>query len=79
MPLGFVQELFAPAVGDGDDGGPDEAGLAELAAQLPHLTAMVAAEVHDAADPTVGWCDSQTEFVFTLDLILDGLERCRTA
>ena len=36
---------------------------------------MVAAEMHDAADPTLGWCDGQAEFEFTLDLLLDGLER----
>jgi len=24
---------------------------------------------------TLGWCDSQAEFEFTLDLILDGLAR----
>jgi hypothetical protein len=31
------------------------------------------------ADPTLGWCDSQTEFEFTLDLLLDGLERERVS
>jgi hypothetical protein len=36
---------------------------------------MLAAEVHDAADPTLGWCDSQVEFEFTIDLLLDGIER----
>jgi hypothetical protein len=25
---------------------------------LPHLTAMMAAEAHNAADPMLGWCDS---------------------
>ncbi|MFD0516866.1 hypothetical protein [Paractinoplanes durhamensis] len=42
---------------------------------MPHLTAMMAAELHDAADPTLGWCDTQVEFEFTLDLLLDGLRR----
>ncbi|GAB7046913.1 hypothetical protein JCM9534A_20390 [Catenuloplanes indicus JCM 9534] len=46
-----------------------------MAATLPHLTAMVTAESHDVADPVLGWCDGQTEFEFTLALILDGLER----
>jgi hypothetical protein len=38
---------------------------------------MVAAESHaaDEAGQTRGWCDSQTEFEFTLDLLLDGLAR----
>ncbi len=43
------------------------------------LTAMVAAEVHDVTDPTLGWCESQVEFEFTLDLLLNGLERLRRA
>lgn len=76
MPLGFVQEVFGPGAGDGnaDD---DEAELAAMAAALPHMTAMMGAELHAAADPTLGWCDSQVEFQFTLDLLLDGLERFR--
>jgi len=79
MILGFTQELFSPA----DDGGalvdPDEseAALEAMAATLPYTTAMVASEVHAADDPMLGWCDSQTEFEFTLDLMLDGLERAR--
>ncbi|HCE21836.1 MAG TPA: TetR family transcriptional regulator, partial [Hyphomonas sp.] len=28
-------------------------------------------------EPAMGWCDSQTEFEFTLDLLLGGLERLR--
>jgi len=36
---------------------------------------MVAAELHPVDDPTLGRCGSQTEFEFTLDLLLDGLER----
>ncbi len=48
-----------------------------MAEALPHLTAMVAAELHSVDDPTLGWCDSQVEFEFTLDLLLDGLERAR--
>jgi len=48
-----------------------------MAEAMPHLTAMVAAEVHDVSDSTLGWCDSQVEFEFTLDLLLNGLERLR--
>jgi len=76
MVLGFTQELFSPTP---DGGSPDteaaEAELAELAHRLPHLTAMVAAEFHDHQDDPLGWCDSQAEFEFTLDLLLDGLAR----
>ncbi|MGC5051214.1 TetR/AcrR family transcriptional regulator [Micromonospora sp. DT48] len=79
LALGFAQEVFKPATGEEADAA--EAELAVLAEQLPHLGAMVAAEMHAATDPTLGWCDSQTEFEFTLDLLFDGLEqaRCRSA
>jgi AcrR family transcriptional regulator len=76
MPLGFVQELFAPApTGLDVDSTEATAQLAELADALPHVAAMVASEIHDAGDDTLGWCDSQAEFEFTLDLLLDGLGR----
>lgn len=74
MPLGFVQELFNPAAGADADEMP-EAELAAMAEVLPHLTAMVAAELHDNNDDVLGWCDSQAEFEFTLDLLLDGFAR----
>ncbi|NGY61139.1 TetR/AcrR family transcriptional regulator [Lentzea sp. NEAU-D13] len=78
MPLGFVQEIFSPGAADGGpEDGVSEAELAALAERMPHLAAMTAAEMHDSADPTLGWCDSQVEFEFTLDLLLDGLERLR--
>ncbi|MEV4274647.1 TetR/AcrR family transcriptional regulator C-terminal domain-containing protein [Actinoplanes xinjiangensis] len=67
MPLGFVQEVFSPSA----DEGADMAAVADL---VPHLVAMVASEAHDA---DLGWCDSQVEFEFTLDLLLDGLDRAR--
>lgn len=74
MVLGFAQEPFSPSA---DGGSPDdeaaEAQLAEMAEVLPHLTAMVAAELHDHQEDPLGWCDSQAEFEFTLGLLLDGL------
>lgn len=78
MVLGFAQEVFSPASGGGaTDTDAVEADLARMAEVLPHLTAMAEAEMHAADDPVLGWCDSQTEFEFTLDLLLDGLERLR--
>jgi AcrR family transcriptional regulator len=74
--LGFAQELFDPA-GGGDQ--PPDAALAELAAELPHLVGMVREIAHDDPGSTLGWCDDQAEFEFALDLILDGLERLRSA
>jgi AcrR family transcriptional regulator len=78
MPLGFVQEIFSPASAGGsmDDEAAEE-DLAAMAEALPNLTAMLEAEIHSSTDPTLGWCDSQFEFEFTLDLLLDGLERLR--
>jgi AcrR family transcriptional regulator len=73
--LGFAQELFDPASGDSE---PD-ADLAELAAELPHLTGMLASIAHDDPASTLGWCDDQAEFEFALDLLLDGLDRLRTS
>ena len=76
MPLGFVQELFNPAAaGEEGDNELAEAELAAMAEMLPHMAAMVAAELHDNDDPVLGWCDSQSEFEFTLDLLLDGFAR----
>jgi AcrR family transcriptional regulator len=80
MVLGFTQELFSP---DSEGGTLDEeaaeAEFASMAAVLPHLTAMVAAEVHDHEEDPLGWCDSQNEFEFTLGLLLDGLARAGEA
>ncbi len=76
MVLGFAQEVFSPgSAGADNDDVPAEAELEQMAETLPHLTAMVASELHDHDDDPLGWCDSQTEFEFTLDLILDGLGR----
>ena len=74
MALGFAQELFSP--GDPDTAAPvDEEQLAQMAQAFPHLGAMIASELHAADEDVLGWCDSQAEFEFTLDLMLGGLER----
>lgn len=78
MVLGFVQEPFSPATaGAQADTGVSDEELAAMAETFPHLTAMMAAEAHDAGDNVLGWCDSDAEFAFTLGLLLDGLERAR--
>jgi AcrR family transcriptional regulator len=79
MAVGFAQELFSPASAGDDLDGAAEADLAALADTLPHLTSMVAAELHDNAENPLGWCDSRAEFEFTLDLLLDGLARANGA
>ncbi len=73
--LGFTQELFDPGEGE-DDGAAD---FEAMAAELPNMVGMMMAISHDGPDETLGWCDDQTEFVFGLDLILDGLERLTTS
>lgn len=76
MPLGFVQELFTPAAtGGGTDVELSEDELSAMATMLPHVTAMIASEIHKNDGDMLGLCDSQGEFEFTLDLILDGFAR----
>jgi AcrR family transcriptional regulator len=75
MVLGYSQELFAIPQGDDDPSAEMAAEMAAMAEAFPHLTAMVASELHDSAEDPLGWCDSQAEFEFTLGLILDGLAR----
>lgn len=77
MVLGFVQEPFSAPDGDPrvDDTAMDDETMAAFAEQFPHTSAMVAAELHAEGEAMLGWCDSQTEFEFTLGLLLDGLDR----
>lgn len=76
--LGFAQELFQPD----DPGGDPDADAAEfmqMAELAPNLVGMLAAVAHDEPGQTLGWCDDQTEFEFSLDVLLDGLERRRAS
>ena len=55
MALGFTQELFTPTTAGGStDVDVAEAELAAMANALPHLTAMVQAELHAAGGDTLG-------------------------
>ena len=75
--LGFNLELFEPENKD-EANAQSEAMLMEMADQLPHIVGMMAEIAHtDGPDDTLGWCDDQSEFEFSLDLILDGLESAR--
>jgi AcrR family transcriptional regulator len=78
LALGFDRGMFSPAAAGDLDEEATEEEFAAMAAAVPHLAAMAASELHAVADPTLDWCDSQAEFEFTLDLLLDGLERART-
>jgi AcrR family transcriptional regulator len=70
--LGFTRELF--------DESPDlDAETAQaMADQLrpthPHVAEMALAATHDGG---LGGCDTDFEFAFALDVILDGLDRLR--
>ena len=73
--LGFNQELFAP--NDAQDEADGTEMLENLAADIPYIVGMLAEVSHDPDDPSLGWCDDQTEFEFGLDILLDGLESRR--
>ena len=75
--LGFAQELFVPATPDDEQVNEDM--MEEMAEQFPYMTEMLAEIAHDDPDSTIGWCDDQTEFEFSVDLMLDGLEKLRRA
>ena len=72
--LGFTQELFD----DSPDLDPEAAAtLAErIGATLPYVAEMALAATHEGG---LGGCDTDVEFEFSLDVILDGLERLRDA
>ena len=57
---------------------PEEAAAmaAQLAPTLPHVAEMALAATHDGG---LGRCDTNAEFLISLDVILDGLERLRDA
>jgi AcrR family transcriptional regulator len=68
--LGFTRELFD----DSPDLDPDQAAaMAEqLRPTMPWVAEMALAATHDGG---LGRCDTNLEFAFSLDVILDGLER----
>jgi AcrR family transcriptional regulator len=71
--FGFTQELFEPAADD--DGAPSEE-LEAVALAMPHLARLAQVAVHQV-EGSLSMCDTQSEFEFTLGLILDGLEAHR--
>lgn len=71
--MGFTQEMF-----ESDNPGPEAAAVMSqrvAAGTYPHLLAMMSAVDGDGESITGGGCDSQAEFEFGLDLLLDGLDR----
>jgi AcrR family transcriptional regulator len=72
--LGFAQDLFVDS--SRDEPPPEVAAIAlrQLAAAHPNLGEMALAVSHEGG---LGPCDDDTEFMFALELILDGLDRLR--
>jgi AcrR family transcriptional regulator len=73
--LGFSQELFEDSVVI--DPELRAAMLEQMGAAYPNIAQIVAAITHDDASVVGSGCDDQFEFEFSLDLLLDGLERLR--
>lgn len=73
--LGFTQELFEPTA---DDEGTSPEEMAAMATALPHLARLAEIALHEA-EGALSVCDTRAEFVFTLGLVLDGLEARRPA
>lgn len=74
--LGFTQELFDDSDASEHQDEMVEALMTEMADVYPNLVAMMALIVHD--DESIlgeGGCDDQVEFVFAVDLMLDGIEQ----
>jgi AcrR family transcriptional regulator len=72
--LGFTQELFDDT--QTAEGMPADV-LREMARRYPYVAEIAGAASHDG-DTVVGpGCDDQFEFEFSLDLLLDGIERLR--
>ncbi|MGI9649426.1 MAG: TetR/AcrR family transcriptional regulator C-terminal domain-containing protein [Acidimicrobiia bacterium] len=77
--LGFNQELFDDS--EGLEESPEVAALMmqQMTEEYPNISAMIG-EVSHEGEPIGGkGCDDQVEFVFGLDLLLDGLEARRAA
>jgi hypothetical protein len=70
--LGFTRELFD----DSPDLDPEtaQAMADQLRPTHPHVAEMALAATHDGG---LGGCDTDFEFAFALDVILDGLDRLR--
>jgi Tetracyclin repressor-like, C-terminal domain len=77
--LGFTQELFDDSSAFAQ--GPEVIALQarQMAGEFPNLSAMMLKMSHDEATVVGSGCDDRFEFLFALDLILDGLERLRSA
>jgi AcrR family transcriptional regulator len=74
--LGFSQDLFDDSPDTRADPVTVAVQVAAWAEILPHVAELAGAVSHQGG---LGGCDDDAEFGFGLDLLLDGLERCRGA
>jgi AcrR family transcriptional regulator len=72
--LGFVQELYDDSAALAENPEMAAVMLQQMADEFPTMTALATQIAHDGALVGAG-CDTQFEFEFGLDLILDGFER----
>jgi AcrR family transcriptional regulator len=70
--LGFIQDLYT----DSDDVPIDRDTLRRALGGFPWVLEIAMAASHEGG---LGGCDDDVEFAFGLDIILEGLERRRTA
>ena len=73
--MGFSQELFNDQ-SDGEDPMPPEM-IEAMSATYPSIYELYQAVSHDDASVVGPGCDDQFEFEFSLDLMLDGIERLK--
>jgi AcrR family transcriptional regulator len=70
--LGFSQDLFSASATERSNAGDTSALPRAWADTYPHVVELAAAASHDGG---LGGCDDEEEFDFSLDVLLDGLER----
>jgi AcrR family transcriptional regulator len=75
--LGFSQELYDDSVELEQSPEIQAIMMKQMAAEYPNLSLIVDQITHDEASVVGAGCDDQVEFEFSLDLILDGLERLK--
>ena len=76
--LGFSQELFDDS--ETLDESPEAQAIImqQMVEEFPNISAVVAEVQHQEETIVGSGCDDDIEFAFSLDIILDGLERHRT-
>lgn len=75
--LGFNQELFDDS--ESMDESPEVQAIVmqQMVKEFPNISAVVAEVQHQEETIVGSGCDDDVEFAFSLDILLDGLERIR--